>query len=619
MNSTSATLFSQKASPLYLYPLVLPRVGYQHNAPGRSSSISTLPPPSLQFQGGIFSFYRALFAKFSRMFFRPEGSYFDSLSEYDKLKSSVADKLAHKISIKAKIEDRVNQLHDLQKEREYLKAMISKSMGEDALETESDPMLKAVKMTIEDTMGPKKAVSSGKEAVLLDKYKYSEHKIKALEEEIYLLHKVLKQFEGLEAEMAGLKASYELMSLMKSDYDAMSYPKGKLEAMLEKNPFSGDLGIIWEGFKSGSLQTDVLLKALPNLLLNQPLHTINLLSNKFESHMDLNSSKWGYDPHEAELLLLLNHPDLWDRDPNKIGSLTKAITSITRFISYPAVQLRDRTVKAWASIGSLTHSFRFWKWDAMGGEKSLLSQFGFKALPVGRPGDVFGKGFLYKDEASGCTLEFRRGYLLATHPDHGTLVIRNSSPVFGRYLMKHPAYLLPEALNEEGILGFNPTDLPQEMNVIHRNLFIDLYDEKNNADEHLLFLTEAIERVKEDYRRFKLDTSSFDGYGDSRHFTGHLSEGLPKIVKLFNQLQVDAPDKPLPNLAFVHPKYPIYQPNGVYVMTPAHLKELNEFIQGKLSGDALAQSDWLKFMTQHGVEQRGELVILDPEPVVTHY
>ncbi|MBY0402471.1 MAG: hypothetical protein K2X66_01110 [Cyanobacteria bacterium] len=595
MSSTPHTLFNQKTSQLYLPPSGQTRVGYQHNPQGRSSSVSALPLKSLQFQGGIFSFYRALFAKFSRMFLPSEESYFES-------KLSAEKNLAKISSYKTTLKELTLKWNDLKKARESLKEMISKTMGEDALETKSDAMLKAVKMTVEGTTSHKMTFAYHEKMELLEKEKHLDHKINLLEGEMYYLKQRLDELEGL-----GDSTEYL------STYSFSKYSDDILESTNNRNPYSGDLGIIWEDFKNGTKNTDVLLKALPNLLLNQPLKTINELSGKFESHMDANSSKWGHDSDEAELLLLLNHPDLWDRDPYKIGSLTKAITSITRFINSPAVQLQDRTVKAWASIGFLTHSFRFWKWDAMGGEKSLLSQFGFKALPNGRPGDDFGKGFLYKDEASGVTVEFRRGYLLATHPDHGTLVIRNSSPAFGRDLMKHPAYLLPEALNEVGILGFNPTNLPQEKSVIHRNLFMGPDGKQNNADEHLLFLTEAIERVKEDYRRFKLDTSSFDGYGDSKYFTGHLSEGLPKIVSFFNQIQLEYPGKPLPNLAFVHPKYPIYQPNGVYEMTPAHLKELNQFIKGDLTGEALAQSDWLKFMTQHGVEQRGELVILDPD------
>ncbi|MBY0404979.1 MAG: hypothetical protein K2X66_13855, partial [Cyanobacteria bacterium] len=361
----------------------------------------------------------------------------------------------------------------------------------------------------------------------------------------------------------------------------------------------------------------LFVQLVPDILLNQPLSTLNELSNRIELLMDHKPTARGYHSNEAELLLLLNHPELWDRNPNKTEDLTEALTSITRFIEPSEVLLSDTAVKAWASIGSLTHSFRFWKWDAMGGDKSLLSQFGFQSLPTGRPGDTFGKGFLYKDEISGSTLEFRRGYLLATHLDHGTLVIRNSSPAFGRDLMRHPAYLLPNALTHADILAFNPKDLPETQNILHRNVYLGPDRKQNDADKHLLFLTDSIERVKADYRRFKLDTSAFEGYDEDKHFTGHLSEGLPKVVHLLNELHAKSPDKPLPNLAFVHPHYPIYQPNGVFVMTPAHLKELNHFIQGKLTGEALAQSDWLKFMTQHGVEQRGELVILDPEPIVT--
>ncbi|MBY0402470.1 MAG: hypothetical protein K2X66_01105, partial [Cyanobacteria bacterium] len=359
--------------------------------------------------------------------------------------------------------------------------------------------------------------------------------------------------------------------------------------------------------------TSDFVNSRADLLLNQPLSIIFRLSRAVSSFFDNTPKRRGFHPNEAELLLLLNHPDLLDRNPNNTADLTLALTSMTRFIANPRVNLTDTAVKAWASIGSLTNSFRFWKWDAMGGDKSLLSQFGFKVLPTGRPGDAFGKGFLYKDEASGVTVEFRRGYLLATHPEHGTLVIRNSSPVFGRDLMRHPAYLLPNALTDSEILAFNPKNLPEEKNILHRNVYLGPDGKQNKADQHLLFLTEAIEGVKEEYRRFKLDTSAFEGYGNERHFTGHLSKGLPNIVNLLNQLKETSPEKPLPNLAFTYPRLPIYQPNGVYVMTPAHLKELNQFIKGELTGEALAQSDWLKFMTQHGVEQRGELVILDPE------
>jgi hypothetical protein len=461
------------------------------------------------------------------------------------------------------------------------------------------------------------------------------------------------------------------------------------------------------GLLKGKDVSAEFIQAVPDLLLNQPLNVIHRLSKAVEAFFDVNYHSQKSHANEAELLLLLNHPDLWDRDPKKTRHLTEALTSITRFMHQPSVPLTDTALKAWASIGTLTHSFRFWKWDAKGGENSLLTKFGFRSLPTGRPGDAFGKGFVYQDEKTGCTIEFRRGYLLATHPEYGTLVVRNSSPAFGRDLMEHPAYLLPNALTLDEIKAFNPEHLPKKFHILNRELYrkpsqpkitqrmipiempaydftkipgltaksselptpeppstpkepssgkikiplgmgppgigksavaklfslppalkdakwisleeapsadeVALTQHHRNADERLLFLTEAIESVKEDYRRFKLDTLAFENYGENRHFTGHLSEGLPEIVAMFNQLHQEDPTKPLPSLAFVHPHYPIYQPNGVYPMTPEHLKELNAFVKGELHGDALVQSDWLKFMVQDGVSQQGELVILDPE------
>ncbi|MBY0405566.1 MAG: hypothetical protein K2X66_16810, partial [Cyanobacteria bacterium] len=378
------------------------------------------------------------------------------------------------------------------------------------------------------------------------------------------------------------------------------------------------------GLLHGKDVSGEFIQAVPDLLLNQPLNVINRMSKAVEAYFDANYHSQKSHANEAELLLLLNHPDLWDRDPKKTRHLTEALTSITRFMHQPSVPLTDTALKAWASIGTLTHSFRFWKWDAKGGEKSLLAKFGFKSLPTGRPGDAFGKGFVYQDEKTGCNIEFRRGYLLATHPEYGTLVVRNSSPAFGRNLMEHPAYLLPNAMTLDEIKAFDPKDLPEKFHILHRELYrkpsqskfseevilkekpsstydftkipgltaksselpspekkLPIYlmgppgvgktdvaklfslppelkdtemktlkigspsfmsvepepsgDEINatlhhrNADERLLFLTEAIESVKEDYRRFKLDTLAFENYGENRHFTGHLSEGLPEM------------------------------------------------------------------------------------------
>ncbi|MBY0404548.1 MAG: hypothetical protein K2X66_11665, partial [Cyanobacteria bacterium] len=271
--------------------------------------------------------------------------------------------------------------------------------------------------------------------------------------------------------------------------------------------------------------------------------------------------------------------------------------------------------------------FRFWRFDTIGDDQSLFAQFGFQPLPTGRPGDAFGKGFLFDDTkaaggTTGCLFEFRRGYLLASHPEHGTLVIRNSSKVFGRNLMKHPAYLLPGSLNEKQLIAFNPEQLPDGSHILNRNLYLDpvkgakaknrnLHDFNNENDLHLSYLTEALLSLKEEYRRFKLDTQAFEGYGSQRVFTGHLSPGFAKIVQKLNQLkQQQQPTSPLLQLAFVHPEFPIYQPYGTYPITDEHLNELNRFVQGDMTQGELENTDWIKFLSTAGVQNRAELVLI---------
>ncbi|MBY0403526.1 MAG: ankyrin repeat domain-containing protein, partial [Cyanobacteria bacterium] len=172
------------------------------------------------------------------------------------------------------------------------------------------------------------------------------------------------------------------------------------------------------------------ISLLPEFLLNQPIDFLASFFQKIEKFFEPNpyTREYGaqrhYHPYEAELLLLLKHPNLLERDPDKTKYLTTCLTSISRFIETGA-QLSDEMLKTWGDIGFLTHGFRFWRYDTVGGDKSLITQFGFKSAPDSRPlNEVYGKGFLYEDKGSGAWVEFRRGYLLVTLPEKGTLVVR---------------------------------------------------------------------------------------------------------------------------------------------------------------------------------------------------
>ncbi|MBY0403343.1 MAG: ankyrin repeat domain-containing protein, partial [Cyanobacteria bacterium] len=351
-----------------------------------------------------------------------------------------------------------------------------------------------------------------------------------------------------------------------------------------------------------------------------------------EHFYDHNDDKRGYHPNEAEFMLLLKHPDLFDRDPEKTKPLTLALTSITRYIEHPQVELSDAMLKTWGDIGFLTHAYRFWRFDTMSvssssgsksiapgalGKTSLFQEFGFKPAPDTRPhNDIFGKGFLYTDPSSQNKFEFRRGYLLVTNPEQGTLVIRNSSTVFGRDLLKHPAYFFPKPLSEAEILKFDPRILDQDeerpfeaWHILDKHLYLNPVNKQAVSN-----LTDALMGLKEEYRQFKLDTKSFEGYGSQKHFTGHLSPGFSKLINLLTKLKLERPSQPLPDLAFVHPDFPAWQPFGTFKLTPPHLQELQAFITGTWNEKNYPQSEWIQFLVKAGVENRAELVMVEPQP-----
>ncbi|MBY0405155.1 MAG: ankyrin repeat domain-containing protein [Cyanobacteria bacterium] len=371
-----------------------------------------------------------------------------------------------------------------------------------------------------------------------------------------------------------------------------------------------------------------MVSLMADLLLNTKLSAIQKLLNDIESEFELNPQKRGYHPNEAELLLLLRHPEAQSREQTSIQDLTTCLTSISRFVETKAI-LSDRTLKAWGEIGFLTHAFRFWKHDAVSISpkqtktestsktmpQTLLEEFGFQPFPDNRLlNDLFGKGFYLKREKTNELIEMRRGYLLISKPGEGTLIIRNSSPHFGRDLLKHPAYFIPKALTLEELQSFNPRTILESQNILNRSLYPSPTS-KGYARE-IANLVDGLMAVKNEYRQFKLDTEAFT----HQEFTGHLSPGLLKLVSHLNLLKEN--QRPLPDLAFVHPDLPIYEPypfgedaSGKPVnrlkLSPSILKEINDFISGQWSDAKYPKSLWIDFISKAGVENRGELVMLD--------
>ncbi|MBY0403221.1 MAG: hypothetical protein K2X66_04935, partial [Cyanobacteria bacterium] len=109
-----------------------------------------------------------------------------------------------------------------------------------------------------------------------------------------------------------------------------------------KSRLPKELEAIRKGLLNGTLPESEMLEATPNLLLNQPLDVLNKVIRAVEYFFDADKESRGFHPNEAELLLLLNHPALLDRNPKNTTVMTQVLTSITRFIKTPTVQLTDR-------------------------------------------------------------------------------------------------------------------------------------------------------------------------------------------------------------------------------------------------------------------------------------
>jgi ankyrin repeat protein len=345
-----------------------------------------------------------------------------------------------------------------------------------------------------------------------------------------------------------------------------------------------------------------ILRYLPALLLTMPLRVVRYVTYEgLGIDMTRNPSKWGFHPNEAEMLLLLRHPELISRDPKKTRYVSEGVTAITRFRNKT---VSDAVYKAWADIGLLTHDFRLWRYDAVGGPNSLLAQYGFRVIADPEP-HPFGSGF-YRNMPDGTHVVFRRGFLLASHPERGTVLIRNSSTVFGRDLLERPAYYSPTAFTQSGAERFNPEN-NDVLNAqgFHHIIEPALYDNMR-VDQQLSGLVTSLMNLKENYAQWKFNADGFAGEPDQPTFSLMFSPGLYQILEKLVLWQKQG--KPLPDLAFCHPDYPPYQPFSRLPVNAQTTQELSRILE-----DNWDVSPQMINFIQTGVSEHAELVLLEPE------
>lgn len=414
--------------------------------------------------------------------------------------------------------------------------------------------------------------------------------------------------------------------------------------------------------------------------------TIQRIEGLMDNHPDIHH----WHQSEPELALLVGHPGMNYTDPNDIdvgNALTRSLTSIHRIYFKGIHSLEPSARETIGKLGFLTHAFKFFRYDTEqrrvwlgdGGAivpgSSILEQFGFERIaprPTDRrfdepTRDHLGTGFVIKPFSPVLTsgwlarerdldpsfyIEFRRAYILASHPGLGTLLIRNSSPLFGRDTFPHFAYWGPTPVSRRD----PPLDLLHPEHMIasgrlrpvltaegkdYRTISLGLIQSKSVAH-----LVNGVIAVKDGLRRWKFDTDA-DSAWDSDPQTGerypsgagmHLSEGFPALVQhLVERYRfIDAAEssgydvaEQLPDLAFYHPYLPAWHPH-TYTLTPvpngpettrSQLTLSREVLEGlqKLADRNLRRSDVatlerlgvMQFLMA-GAQAQAELVMVPP-------
>ena len=302
-------------------------------------------------------------------------------------------------------------------------------------------------------------------------------------------------------------------------------------------------------------------KMLPTILLSEKIPSVVTLLRGIDRLNDLDETARGFHPFESELMALLAHPARGEERRELVRASVLSLTSINRFLSFHVDKVPASTVSLWGRIGIMGFSFRAWKWDTRGvnfGDPrgaSLFEQFGFEPLErEGGPG-VFGQGFVlsaerkervrqeafWRDRQSvfdpATRVEFHRGLLLASHSTHGTLIVRNSSPIFGRDLLRHPAYFSRFAQGQ----GFGRDEFTHLTPSLIEGSFTQvlhgsLYSTPRSVAPELEFLLTQLEEVRQSYGCWKFDTDPrtawerIEGVGTALH-GGYYSEGYASLVE----------------------------------------------------------------------------------------
>ena len=438
---------------------------------------------------------------------------------------------------------------------------------------------------------------------------------------------------------------------------------------------------------SGSDGTGAALtELLPRLLYAHPPGKIIKFLGAVEAMMDGLKPAADYHPNEAEFMALLRHPE--DRNIERTyhaGRLTSALTSIPNWIgSGEYFTMNRETAINWGRIGALNFGFARWKFDAMRGyptlpngsrlpvatEPSLLEKFGgvivenresdyltlsdgsqkpwlgrgyvfpqgwrqFYRIHPGRPSDPTEPiGFQMTEVDQRFSIELRQADIKVSHPEYGTLLIANKSPLFGRDNYAHPAYFSDRAigtsLSQEELEGLTPENLSKFgfKHILDASL--------NKSAPHLQrkigALLDGLDAWREEYCRWKCDTNyytafaSIPGLEDDRLVGAYKSPGFPPLVTLVERLEAQNNSRGNQGgglaLAFVPLDLPPFSASrfedqhGVsrhqLVITPERLAVLRQLASGNVPIAAMTRTGMTTFF-QTGIDRGEELILINAQ------
>lgn len=384
----------------------------------------------------------------------------------------------------------------------------------------------------------------------------------------------------------------------------------------------------------------------------------------------------GYHPHEPEIFALMSHPklDLTRKNP-VTDAFSELVTVIGKFSNHHVSSVSGQFLQTIGRIGVMSYWFKALRFDShripllsaatplSGPFTSILEEFGFnRAAP--RPNDRspsgkdrYGSGYILSPDTlnfsyrshhtepprtfdQSLVVELRRAYILISHPEHGTLVIRNSSPEFGREQLPYTALWCKAPYNH--LFGYFIKksawlhDLDPRL--IKNGILTSIIDQKAyragfEDGQHIPFLVDSLWALRSYLRAWKYDTgaSSYEVIHPRQNSepAQPLERASPGFGKVLNNLwlrlkwgsQAGA-NRPAAALAFfpTHtPQLVPYEflgkdnrPQRCLEVSQEVLNLLYGHLRGQLTRSEVARAAKLGLLSflQTGLDSRGELVIV---------